>query len=117
MPVTEAELAQFTGSTICYADWTNTLRYTEGVRFLAEHARAFWLIDLIASHQRVLVKDSGLAEFQLWELRVDVSRAVAICFRDTDDEILRQEIPFTDFPLPRVRLYVEGGVLLLPTEH
>ena len=35
--------------------------------------------------------------------------------------IAEQAIPFTDFPLPEIKLYVEGGpeqpVLLLPSEH
>lgn len=112
----EAALPQFTGTTAYYRHFTNLL-YTEGVHFLAEAAGAYWLIDLIASWQPKAIKDSSLAEFQLWRLEVEESRAVAICYRDTDDEAFRQVIEFTDFPLREISLYVEGGVLLLPSEH
>lgn len=110
-------LAQFTGTTCYYRHFTNYLVYTEGVHFLAEGAGAYWLIDLIASWQPKAVRDSSLVEFQLWKLEVEDSRAVAICYRDTDDEAFRQEIEFTDFPLREILLYVEGRVLLLPSEH
>ncbi len=58
-----------------------------------------------------------LRDFQFWKLVVTGTSAVAICYRDIDDEAFRQEIKFTDFPLPEISLYVEGGVLLLPSEH
>jgi len=112
------ELRQFIGSETLYQHWTNQLRYTEGVKFLAERCGAYWLIDAIASWQPKALKDTSLAEFQLWELMVkDDSSADLVCSRDSDDAVFRQKIPFTDCPLALVRLYVEGDVLLLPSEH
>jgi hypothetical protein len=93
------------------------LHYTEGVHFLAEAAGALWLIDLIASWQPKAMKDPMLREFQLWKLVVTGTKAAAICLRDLGDEAFRQEVEYTDFPLPEISLYVEGGVLLLPSEH
>ena len=113
----QSALAEFTGTTAYYRHFTNSLVYTEGVHFLAEAAGAYWLIDVIASWQPEAIKDSSLAEFQLWKLHVEDGRAVAICYRDTDDEAFRQEIEFTDCPLKEISLYVEGKVLLLPSEH
>ncbi|MDQ3279894.1 MAG: hypothetical protein M3Q69_00610 [Acidobacteriota bacterium] len=112
----QSTLAAFTGTARYYRHFTN-MHYTEGVHFLAEAAGAYWLIDLIASWQSKAMNDSSLAEFQLWKLHVADGRAVAICYRDSDDEAFRQEIDYTDFPLRDVSLYVEGGVLLLPSEH
>lgn len=113
----ETALSQFTGSSSFYRHFTNHLVYTEGVHFLAEAAGAYWLIDLIASYQPLAAEDSALREFQLWQLEVHGTRATAICLRDVGDEAFRQEIDFTDFPLPKISLYVENGTLLLQTEH
>ena len=30
---------------------------------------------------------------------------------------VRQRVPFTDFPLDEITLYVVGGVILLPSEY
>ena len=32
-----------------YAHWTRSLKFTQGVQYLAEKAGAFWLIDVVAS--------------------------------------------------------------------
>jgi hypothetical protein len=112
-----ATLRSFTG-TESYHVHPSGMRYTDGVKFLADTAGAYWLLDVIASWQPKALRDSSLREFQLWELQVkDDGTATAVCSRDTDDVAFRQPIPFTDFPLDYVKLYVEGGVILLPSEH
>lgn len=113
----QTALAQFTGTEQYFRHYTGRLVYTDGVRFLADAARCYWFLDLIASWQDRAREDSGLAEFQLWQLTVDTPTAVAICLRDTADEVFRQEIAYTDCPLREIKLYLEGNVLLLPSEH
>jgi hypothetical protein len=115
-------LGQFTG-TEQYDRHLNLL-CTDGVMFLAANADCFWLLDAIASYQPQLNGNKRLAEFQLWDLAVTVtgsggfSPAVLTCRDgDSDDPVITQKIEATDFPLVSIRLYVEGGVLLLPTEH
>ena len=61
----EEELAQFHGTTKYYKNFTGLL-YTDGVRYLAERAECYWLIDLVGSYQPQL-RD---VPFQLW--RIDV---------------------------------------------
>ena len=110
-------LSTFIGTTEYYRHWSG-MRYTDGVKFLADEAKAHWLLDVIASWQPEALRDPWLREFQLWELFVREDRsATAVCSRDSEDEAFRQEIASTTFPLDYVRLYVEGGVLLLPSEH
>jgi len=48
-----SELGHFTGSQEFFTTLLgrNSFLYTEGVKFVAEKAGAFWLIDLIASHR------------------------------------------------------------------
>jgi hypothetical protein len=112
-----AELRQFTGSTEFYRHFTNAIIYTEGVKFLAERGRLYWLIDLIASLQMRALKDPALREFQLWELRTSKGGAVLVCLRDSEDEAFRVTLRFADSALDYVRLYLENGTLLLPSEH
>jgi hypothetical protein len=112
-----AELRQFTGSETLYRHSPTRLHYTEGVRHLAERADCYWLLDVIASFQAKALRDPSLREFQLWELFVAGNRGTLICLRDSDDGALRMDIPFTDFPLSYLRLYLEGEVLMLPSEH
>ena len=112
-----AELRQFTGSTEFYRHFTNAIIYTEGVKFIAERARLYWLIDLIASFQPRVLKDAALCEFQLWELRIANGKAVVVCLRDSEDEAFRFPLKLADSALDFVRLYVENGTLMLPSEH
>ena len=112
-----AELRQFTGSEEFYRHFTNVIIYTEGVKFLAQRARLYWLIDLIASLQPRALRDRALREFQLWELRIANGKAALVCLRDSDDEAFRVPLKFADSALDYVRLYLEGGTLMLPSEH
>jgi hypothetical protein len=112
-----AALHNFTGTENPYRHWSG-MRYTDGVQFLAENAKAYWLLDVIASWQPEALKDPWLQQFQLWELFVKDDRsAIVVCSRDSDDVAFRQNIVFTDSPLNYIRLYVEDAVILLPSEH
>lgn len=99
---------------------------TEGVHFLVERAGAFWLADLIASHQSRLDGQ----DFQIWFVQVkqhgDKRSATAWCQDDQPGRVLvKQEIEYTDFPLglsAPFRLYAArnelGGVtIMLPSEY
>lgn len=109
-------LAMFSG-TVNYYPHISGLHYTDGVAFLAENGGAYWFIDLIGSYQKRCRKDQMLREIQIWKLVKVGNEADAICLRDTDDEAFRQHIPFTDFPLDEVTLYLESNVLMLPSER
>ncbi|ALB42204.1 MULTISPECIES: DUF6876 family protein [Nostocales] len=133
------DLANFTGSEQYYLHWSKVLKYTTGVKYLAEKAQAYWLIDAIASHQtKRLLSNENLRYFQLWLLTVTNTenqlpqkygfinpnpnhKAVLTCWEDTPVErvkpVIRQDIEFTDFPLTEMKLYVENSILLLPSEH
>ena len=92
------------------------MTYTEGVQYLAEKASAYWLIDLVASwcpHQSIRHE-----EFVVWTLTVKPDRtAIATADDGNGHEIARQHIPWTDFPLNEVSLYLTDDTLLLPSEY
>lgn len=118
-PLTKADLAQFTG-TSTYYQHSLGIQYTDGVHYLAERGGAYWLIDAIASWQidpRVN-QDTILRQIQFWKLTVnDDQSALLVCERDEGDVAVSQDIPFTDFPLKRITLYLQQGVVLLPSEY
>jgi hypothetical protein len=108
------------------------IRYTDGIQYLAQEAQCYWLIDVITSHQtKRLLANKMLKDFQLWYLMVGEEhefikpkphhQAVVTCWGDTPDpEItpyIRQDIEFTDFPLPEIKLFLVQGVLMLPGEY
>lgn len=112
-----AALRSFTGTIEYHRHWSG-MRYTDGVKFIVEEAKAHWLLDLIASWQLEALRDAWLREFQMWELFVLANRtATAVCSRDSEDVAFRQQIEWTDFPLDYLKVYVEDGVVLLPSEH
>ena len=109
-------LTKFTGTVNYYRHWTRAFHYTDGVAFLADNAGAYWLLDHIAAMQKRARRDWKLREFQAWKLTVTGTRGVIACLRDKDDEAFHDELPFTDFPLPEITLYLQDGVLYLPSE-
>lgn len=112
-----SDLAQFTGTTNWYRHaLARSILYTDGVRFVAERAGAYWLIDEIA-----LVQGAALVlqdeEFQTWSLIVDGNAAVLRCDDGNGRVLLEKQIGYTDFPEPGIELYFTDGVIMLPSEY
>ncbi len=112
-----ATLAQFTG----IAQYWRVARQfviTDGVKYLAESAACFWLIDAAISH----LLEIGTADwFVLVRVEVSGSSAVMIYEDGNGSEHARQEIASTDLPISSVRLYAvwdsERWVIMLPSEY
>ncbi len=112
-----AALQHFIGSGIIYKHWLG-LKYTDGIKHLAEVAQCWWLLDCIASHQTSnFLSNPKLQEFQIWHLLVKDDSGILICEWDTNKEVLQQEIEYIDFPLTSIKLYLIRKVLMLPTEY
>ena len=94
--------------------FTNSIlgyNYTSGVKTMWELCNAYWLLIAIGSYRRT-------EPFQVWELKVDGSKAVLTMKEDSGQPIkVRQEIPYTDFPLDEMILWMIDGVLILPSEY
>jgi hypothetical protein len=125
-----AGLANFTGTEQWHRHGMfRQMLLTDGVKWLADNAECYWLIDAIGSHIFTTEKLSPRKEpFQVWTLAVNDGKAT---LRATDGgkhgaqalELVRQEIEYTDFPLPTIEIWAvwDGGftafVLLLPSEY
>jgi hypothetical protein len=91
---------------------------TDGTLLMAQLCHAFWLLDIIISHQRIeKVQRKG---FQVWKLILcqDSEGGKVICTDGNDNFLAEQELDYTDFPLLEgITLWKEGDVILLPSEH
>ena len=111
------ELQKFIGSTTLYKHWLGC-KYTEGIKHLADETNCYWLLDAIFSYQtKQFLSNPKLREFQIWHLRVKNQSGTLICEWDTNQEVLRQEIEYTDFPLSHIKLYLIETILMLPSEY
>ncbi|WP_082431559.1 DUF6876 family protein [Limnohabitans sp. 63ED37-2] len=113
-----ATLKQFTGSEQ-FARLTRTVVLTEGARYLAETVECFWLFDLYASHLSGV--DCNKDWFTCLKL-TRTNRSASVSIEDGNDRVLaKQNIEYTDFPLPAITLYGcwagEFWVLMLTSEY
>ena len=97
-------LAQFSGTEHYHRTHPGLLA-TDGAKYLADQAGAYWLLDIIWS---VLSKISD--EFAVLELNVQDNRRAAVVIhdgREPQTSYHEQDIPWTDFPLERIKLYLQ----------
>lgn len=77
------ELRHFYCTQNYYRHWLKCLVYTDGVKFLADEANCYWLVDAIASHQPEIKRISQLRQhrvFQTWRLELDPKPMMLSCF-------------------------------------
>lgn len=119
LPLTADILAvHFTGTENWYRHGiVRTVLYTDGAKYVADAGGAYWLLDEIALAQK-FNKAVAAQEFQHWKLTVaDDKSARLVCEDGNGGQVYAKRIPFTDFPLPEVRFFVENNTILLPSEH
>lgn len=115
--LSEADLAQFTGTEQWHRhSLMRSVLYTDGAKYVADTAGAYWLIDDIAFAQidpRIKAED-----FQVWKLAVRPDTTATLTCEDGNGRIVsRRDYSFTSFPEPGIELWYAGGVIYLPGEH
>jgi hypothetical protein len=113
--ITQDNLEQFFGSEKFYRhpmfhNWV----YTQGIQFLAQNG-ALWLVTAILSHVAKYKKD-----FVVCRLKVSADKTCVLSFDEgyDDGKILgKQNISYTDFPLPEMTIYAENNTMMLPSER
>lgn len=120
--ITTANLSNFWGSQDFFRHWiSRKIIYTEGVEFINANG-AGWLVDAVISHV-VHTPKVAREDFILAVLKVNLEKKSAVLtFDDGNGNILaKQEIEYTDFPLPEISFYVEnngdGKTMMLPGER
>ena len=116
--LTDADLRHFTGSETWYRHGLNRdVLFTDGAKYVADEAGAYWLLDTIAICQRSQ-KRVAAEEFQVWRLTVHPNRTATLtCDDGNGDVVYREQIAFTDFPLDGIALWFSNNVIYLPSEH
>ncbi len=111
-----ADLQQFTGTTQWYKHpLFSKFVYTDGIRFLASNAGAYWLLEFIFSNQMLpKIRAEG---FQVWKIKVADSKATIDVEEGNDKVIKTFKVSYTDFPLENFTLWFINGALLLPSEY
>jgi hypothetical protein len=91
--------------------------FTDGAKYVADQAGAYWLLDEIALAQRY-EKSVAAEEFQLWKLKVNSDHtAMLTCEDGNGKNVYSKPIEYTDFPLPEIALYFTNNTILLPSEY
>lgn len=117
-------LANFCGSD-SFTHWSPLFRrdvLTQGALHLGEEAGAYWLVDAVASWQTD--KKVHAQEFQVWTLRQQPDQSWTLLCEDGNYNVVaKQEIEFSDFPLPEgitlwaIRNELGGVTIMLPSEY
>jgi len=117
------DLRQFTGTTGYFRPQPllfPCFLLTDGTRYLAEKAEAFWLFDAIASlqaHPKVKGHEK-LNELQFWRLEVAEDESAVLSVEwDKEQVVYSQAIEYTDFPLKSLLLYVAPSIVKLKREN
>jgi hypothetical protein len=111
------QLTLFTGTEKYYRISRRHL-LTDGTKYVAETAGAFWLMDAVASHLGELGTDDWFVF-----VRITVTNASAVLrYEDGSGNVRAQQaVPYTDFLMPELVLYAcwdgEHWVLMLPSEY
>jgi hypothetical protein len=110
------DIHHFCGTDNYFKHWLGIL-YTDGVKYVAEEAKAYWLIDAIASHY----PKTRHEEFQHWTFKKNPSKIsqgwTLECTDGNSNTIAKQKISFSDFPIEEISFYLCGKVLMLPSEY
>lgn len=114
----KTDLAQFTGSEQWYRHGINRkVLFTDGAKFVADQAGAYWLLDEIALVQPY-DKRVAAEEFQVWKLAVKADHTATLSCEDGNDNVVyTKKIPFTDFPGDGITLWFTNNTILLPSEY
>ena len=126
----ESDLTKFSGDDVRYVHPINPrIVYTPGIKYVADQAQAFWLVDAIASwigsrkFLRAAQRDERIKSLHFWKLKVKPNCSAILTARADSSErpFVRQAIEYTDFPLQRIDIWAAADeqrwLLYLPSEH
>jgi hypothetical protein len=115
--LTEADLRQFIGTEIWYRHAIQrSILFTEGAKYVADTAGAYWLLDEITFGQAE--KQVAAQAFQRWTLTVHPGQTATLTCEDGNcHTVFTKQIEYTDFPLEKISFYFIDNVILLPSEY
>ena len=117
----ESKLGNFYGTESYHKLTFTDLLGTDGIKFLCENAKCFWLMDIVGS---VMYKTKN-EPFLIWRIVKTDNKAVVSCYTDSEQDgsysdskkVYSQNITYTDFPLNEFEFYQQGNVVMLKGEY
>ncbi len=115
-----AELKQFIGTEQYHSSTFGRLNLTDGINYLRNELKCYWLIDIVESVQTLdMVKEN--VNFIVWKIEVNEDKSWKVTgWTDVpydSQKVYEQSGEYTDFQLRDFEFYQEGNVLLLKNEH
>lgn len=108
------DLKEFTGTEHLYTTVGLKFNYTDGVKYVAEACKAYWIITDIGVVVKTNLKHDEFIEISL-KKTLDNAKMV---YTDGNKNVLFcQNYRFTDFPLNGIKFYFINNTLLLPSEY
>jgi hypothetical protein len=115
MTTLESDLRQFTGTEQYHFNpFYRWMQYTDGVKYFAEKAGAYWFLDIIGTELLALTKNE---EFMAIDLIVRDGK-FQILVTDGNDTVLKKKTGnFTDCPTGVYRFFLTNNVLMVTSEY
>ncbi|WP_421810717.1 DUF6876 family protein [Flagellimonas sp.] len=115
-------LQHFNGTEMFYQIPLIQTRFTDGLKYLANVAKCFWLITDTSVVAKSLMNRSSFVTVDFKKLSEEqqdfTGYECEIVYSDGDDNVLeRQRYHATDFPLDELRLFFVNNTLMLPSEY
>ncbi len=107
-------LAQFNGTDQWYKMLFSEATYTDGVKYFAEAAGAYWFIDIVSTEIVPLLK---VHPFMNIVLKVKDNKAVILVDDGNGEAVFSKNIDYTDCPEGDWKFFLTNDVLLLPGEY
>ena len=112
--LSELNLNQFIGTSEYYRHSFFKMTYTDGIKYLADKAGCYWLLDIIATE---IFPSLRKQPFIVINMKVEDNKAVITADDGNKNVFYTRAVEYTDFPSGDLKLYLQGGVLLLPSEY
>ena len=109
------DLRMFDGTAHWYRHpFNSNLLYTDGTKFFAEKAGAYWFLDIVATELADLMETE---EFMVIALDVKGTSATITAGDGNGNDLWQREISFTIAPDGVWKFFFANNVLYLPSEH
>lgn len=95
---------------------------TDGAKYIADKAGAYWLMDEISlGHKKAVEVMGSESWFQVWKLSTDKAGKGVLTLGDGNNNVIYSKDVTTDFPLDSIELFCVAGdgvmVIMLPSEY
>ena len=106
-------LEQFWGTENYFTNPLVKYKYTDGVKYFAEHAGAYWLLQEING----LYVKLGCPVFLNIVVKSNKKKADIIVDDGNDKVLIKKHIGFTDLPEGEWQFFLTDNVLMVPSEY